>query len=274
MTYSMNFCPQCATPLVLAQRGGRERPTCAACGWVAFDPAPVGVAAVVQDAARRVLLVRRRTRFRAGMWCLPCGYLEGDEELRAGLARELHEETGLQASIGAVIAVHSNLDREPPFPVGIWLRATPTGGTLQANADADAVEFFALNALPEALAFETDRRVLAQLAAEHANPTATVRELSSEMHEFVRSKGWYAVDSKRPQTPRNLAISLALEAAEVLEHVQWRDQIADHAEWTGELADVMLYLLQLADLSGVNLTSAVRAKLQRNAGRVWDEPTS
>jgi len=227
----------------------------------------------VQDDAGRVLLVRR-TRFRAGMWCLPCGYLEGDEELRAGLARELHEETGLQASIGDVIGVHSNLDREPPFPVGIWLRATPTGGTLQAKDDADAVQFFALDALPENLAFETDRRVLAQLEAEHTNPTATVRVLTSEMHEFVQSKGWYAADSKRPQTPRNLAISLALETAEVLEHVQWRDQIADHAEWAGELADVMLYLLQLADLSGVNLTSAVRAKLQRNAHRVWDEPTS
>jgi ADP-ribose pyrophosphatase YjhB (NUDIX family)/NTP pyrophosphatase (non-canonical NTP hydrolase) len=266
----MNFCPQCATPLHSSLRGGRQRPTCPACAWVGFSPAPVGVAAVVQDEHGRVLLVRRNTSFRAGMWCLPCGYLESDEELRAGLARELREETGLETEVGAVVAVHSNLDRDPPFPVGIWLRARPVGGSLQASDDADAVEFFALDALPAELAFETDRRVLEQLLAERDRPDASVRQLASEMHAFVRSKGWYDPASKRPQTPRNLATSLALETAEVLEHFQWRDDIQDRAELAGELADVLLYLLQLADVSGVNLVAAVRDKLQRNAGRVWD----
>ena len=76
--------------------------------------------------------------------------------------------------------------------------------------------------------------------------------------DFVRGKGWYEPGSKRPQTPRNLAISLALECAEVLEHVQWRDEPRDMAAWAGELADVTLYLLQIADLSGVNLVEAVR----------------
>ncbi len=266
----MNFCPQCATALHTTLRGGRQRPTCPACGWVGFSPAPVGVAAVVQDERGQVLLVRRRTSFRAGMWCLPCGYLEGDEELRAGLARELREETGLEAAIGAVVAVHSNLDRDPPFPVGIWLRARPTGGTLQASDDADVVQFFALDDLPADLAFPTDRLVLAQLLAERDQPDASVGQLTGEMHEFVRSKGWYDLASKRPQTPRNLATSLALETAEVLEHFQWRDEIQDRAELAGELADVMLYLLQLADVSGVNLVAAVRDKLRQNAGRVWD----
>jgi len=46
-------------------------------------------------------------------------------------------------------------------------------------------------------------------------------ELTTLMHDFIRSKGWYAEDSKRPQTPRNLAISLSLEASEILEHFQW-----------------------------------------------------
>ncbi len=266
----MNFCPQCATPLHPTLRGGRQRPTCPACGWVGFSPAPVGVAAVVQDERGQVLLVRRSTSFRAGMWCLPCGYLEGDEELRAGLARELREETGLEAEIGAVVAVHSNLDRDPPFPVGVWLRARPVGGTLQASDDADAVQFFPLAALPAELAFATDRQVLAQLQAERDQPDASVGQLTSEMHEFVRSKGWYDPASKRPQTPRNLATSLALETAEVLEHFQWRDEIQDRAALAGELADVLLYLLQLADVSGVNLVAAVRDKLQQNAGRVWD----
>ena len=268
------YCIQCATPLTTSRRGGRERPTCPACGWVLFNPAPVGVAAVVLNAQGQVLLIRRHTSFRNGMWCLPCGYLEGDEELRTGLARELHEETGLHADVGEVLAVHSNTDRDPPYPVGIWMRARPTGGTLQANDDADLVQFFDLDNLPEPLAFETDRMVLDLLRTQHDHPDATIKTLTDDMHTFVRSKGWYEPHSTRPQTPRNLAISLNLEAAEVLEHVQWSDTVKDVPALAGELADVQLYLLQLADILGINLTQAVYQTLQRNQQRMWDEPTA
>ena len=58
-----------------------------------------------------------------------------------------------------------------------------------------------------------------------------IKELTEEMNRFVRSKGWYAEDSKRPQTPRNLAISLALEAAEILEHFQLRENAKDKENW-------------------------------------------
>ncbi|HEY4724320.1 MAG TPA: nucleotide pyrophosphohydrolase [Anaerolineae bacterium] len=72
-----------------------------------------------------------------------------------------------------------------------------------------------------------------------------IRELSEQMQRFVTAKGWYAPDSPRPQTPRNIATSLAIEAAEVLEHFQWEEAIADRPELAAELADVMLYLIRL-----------------------------
>ncbi len=87
------------------------------------------------------------------------------------------------------------------------------------------------------------------------------------MHAFVRSKGWYEPDSKRPQTPRNLAISLSLEANEVLEHFQWQDDLKDKDELASELADVALYLLQLASVSGIDLEQAILKKLETNASR-------
>ncbi len=90
------------------------------------------------------------------------------------------------------------------------------------------------------------------------------------MHAFVASKGWYDAESKRPQTPRNLAISLVLEASEVLELYQWSDAAPDKAELSGELADVMLYLIQLASISGVDLGQVVMEKLEVNYGRTWD----
>jgi 8-oxo-dGTP diphosphatase len=101
-----------------------------------------------------------------------------------------------------------------------------------------------------------------------------IQQLTQEMHKFVRSMGWYEADSKRPQTPRNLAISLNLEASEVLEHFQWGEKSVDQEELASELADVTLYLLQLASLSGIDLEQAVLGKLEKNYRRKWDEETS
>jgi NTP pyrophosphatase (non-canonical NTP hydrolase) len=96
-------------------------------------------------------------------------------------------------------------------------------------------------------------------------------ELTERMHAFVRSKGWYEPDSRRPQTPPNLAKSLVIEASEVLELFQWTDH-ADPAVLESELADVFLYLLQLADVSGVDLGAATLRKLAVNRDRTWDLP--
>ena len=98
-----------------------------------------------------------------------------------------------------------------------------------------------------------------------------IKELTQAMHAFVSSKGWYEPDSKRPQTPRNLAISLSLEANEVLEHFQWREDLKDKDELASELADVALYLLQLASVSEIDLEQAVLKKLETNASREWDQ---
>ncbi len=98
-----------------------------------------------------------------------------------------------------------------------------------------------------------------------------IKELTLEMHKLVTAKGWYEPDSKRQQTPRNLAISLSLEAAEVLEHFQWKDQATNSKEFRGELADVALYLLQLASVSGVDLEKAILEKIEINYGRQWDQ---
>ena len=97
--------------------------------------------------------------------------------------------------------------------------------------------------------------------------------LTRAMHVFVESKGWYADDSDKPQTPKNLAISLALEAGEALELFQWSDA-ADPDELAAELADALLYLLQLASISEIDLGQAVIAKLEKNYARSWPSDDS
>lgn len=99
-----------------------------------------------------------------------------------------------------------------------------------------------------------------------------LKELEERMHAFVKSKGWYDNGSPKPQTPRNLAASLVIEAAEVLEHFQWRESARDKNALAGELADVALYLLQLASVSDVDLEEAILDKLEQNQARNWPAP--
>jgi NTP pyrophosphatase (non-canonical NTP hydrolase) len=99
-----------------------------------------------------------------------------------------------------------------------------------------------------------------------------LRTLTQAMNDFVRAKGWYEPTSLRPQTPRNIAISLSLEANEVLEHFQWQAENFDREALSGELADVALYLLQLASLTGIDLEQAIQTKLAANFNRTWDQP--
>lgn len=99
-----------------------------------------------------------------------------------------------------------------------------------------------------------------------------LKQLEARMHQFVGSKGWYAPDSPKPQTARNLAASLAIEAAEVLEHFQWREDTSHPEELAGELADVALYLLQLASVTGIDLEQAILDKLAHNQTREWPAP--
>ena len=97
-----------------------------------------------------------------------------------------------------------------------------------------------------------------------------IKQLTDKMNRLVRSKGWYEPNSKRPQTPRNLAISLSVEAAEILEHFQFQENAKNKQELASELADVALYLLQLASVTEIDLEKAILDKIEINKTREWD----
>lgn len=97
-----------------------------------------------------------------------------------------------------------------------------------------------------------------------------IKQLTDVINQFVIDKGWYAEGSIFAQTPRNIAISVAVEAAEILEHFQFADTPKDTAELAGELADVANYLFQLAYLLDIDLEQAILDKLKLNYGRSWE----
>ncbi|PDW03706.1 nucleotide pyrophosphohydrolase [Candidatus Viridilinea mediisalina] len=99
---------------------------------------------------------------------------------------------------------------------------------------------------------------------------ATIQELTDQINQFVAAKGWYDPNTRFPQTPRNIATSVVVEAAELLEHFQFSDQAQDKAALAGELADVANYLFQLAYLLEIDLEQAIQAKLKLNYDRSWE----
>lgn len=160
------YCPLCAAPLSPARRGDRVRPVCPDCGYVQYRNPTVGVAVVLLDEGRILLGRRSAGSSYAGRWCIPCGHVEWDEELRAAAVREFAEETGLTVELGAVVAVHSNFHNPQQHTVGIWFAGTVQSGCLHAGDDLDRVAFFPLHR-PPSLAFPTDRMVIEQLCMEH-----------------------------------------------------------------------------------------------------------
>ncbi|MGY1457061.1 nucleotide pyrophosphohydrolase [Luteimonas sp. A534] len=96
-----------------------------------------------------------------------------------------------------------------------------------------------------------------------------IEELQAALRRFADERDWGQFHS-----PKNLAVSLSLEAAEVLEHFQWlteeQSRTLDDARRQAvahEIADVLLYLLQLSDRLGIDPLEAARQKLALNAER-------
>ncbi|HET7738981.1 MAG TPA: NUDIX hydrolase [Tepidiformaceae bacterium] len=124
-----------------------------------------GVAVIVRDAEGRVLMGRRATGEYAGLWCIPCGYVEWGEDIRDAAVREFREETGLEVAIGEVAAAHSNFHNPAQLTVGVWFHGTVTGGELAPlDGEFDTLGYHHPGT-PPPLAFPTDAAVLRDLAA-------------------------------------------------------------------------------------------------------------
>jgi ADP-ribose pyrophosphatase YjhB (NUDIX family) len=118
---------------------------------------------IVQDKSGSILLGRRAPGSTyPGLWCIPCGYVEYEEEVRSAACREFIEETGLEIELGDVFTVLSNFHNPATHTVGIWFFGKIIGGSPQAGDDLDAIDWFAPNNSPP-LAFPTDAVVLSML---------------------------------------------------------------------------------------------------------------
>lgn len=155
------FCPRCGTTLITRPVGDKPRRTCPACNYVHFTDPKVGVGVLVVEEGM-ILLVRRTMDPQRGKWSMPAGYLDHGEDPRATAVREVTEETGLEVEIRGLIDVFHNPPEQGGASIFILYEARRVGGSMQAGDDADAVGFFAPEALPE-LAFVSTRAAVEML---------------------------------------------------------------------------------------------------------------
>lgn len=102
-----------------------------------------------------------------------------------------------------------------------------------------------------------------------SDATTTVAELKKLVDDFVAERDW-----ERFHDPKNLAASIAIEAAELMEHFQWlrseelsavREDPEAMQAIGEELADIVAFTLSFASTMGIDLSSALREKMKKNA---------
>ena len=94
----------------------------------------------------------------------------------------------------------------------------------------------------------------------------SLEQTKSRLREFASERDWDQFHS-----PKNLAMALIVEAAELVEHFQWLTEDQSQtlppeklAEVEQEIADIQIYLIRLADKLGVDMEKAVNAKIELN----------
>jgi len=155
------YCPCCGHIMEKRFLFGRMRLYCPACGNVVFRDPKVGAGVVVEKEGR-ILLVRRAQSPGKGKWSLPAGFVEWDEDPKEAARRECIEETGLLVRINSLWDVyHYGHDFRGPGILIVY-RAEVVGGELRPSEEVMEARFFAPDEIPQDIAFESNRRILAR----------------------------------------------------------------------------------------------------------------
>ena len=84
-------------------------------------------------------------------------------------------------------------------------------------------------------------------------------EIKAKLNLVQKERNW-----KKFHTPENLAKSISIEAAELLEHFQWQKKY-DEGEVADELADVLIYCMYMADALDLDINEIILNKMKKNA---------
>jgi ADP-ribose pyrophosphatase YjhB (NUDIX family) len=157
-------CPCCGSLLVDKHVDDRTRQVCSSCEFV-FYQNPTPAAGVILIEGSEVVLVKRKYEPKAGMWTLPAGFVELDENVRECAVREMKEETNLSVELSGLFNIYSAFD-DPRASVVLILylaRRIEDGAELRWGDDAVDARFFHIDEVPAEIAFTAHRQALAEI---------------------------------------------------------------------------------------------------------------
>jgi 8-oxo-dGTP diphosphatase len=156
-----HFCVNCGAALMTRVVEGREVEACPNDSFVLWHDPKVSTAVVV-EAEGGIVLGRRSIEPGYGLWCLPGGFVNDDEDPAVAAVRECFEEISAPVEVTGLIGVFHIAKTDAPSMVGIAYRGRLVDGA-QAAAGAEMLEVgvFRLDSLPP-LAFSSHRAVVAE----------------------------------------------------------------------------------------------------------------
>lgn len=154
-----HYCVNCGTELVPRDIEGRQLEACPNDSFVLWRDPKVATAVVI-EVEGGLLLGRRAIEPGYGLWCLPGGFVNDDEDPAAAAARECLEEVSATVEMTGLIGVYHIPKRDAPSMVGIAYRGRlADGGRPQPGVEMLEVAVFQASSLPP-LAFPSHRQVL------------------------------------------------------------------------------------------------------------------
>jgi ADP-ribose pyrophosphatase YjhB (NUDIX family) len=128
------------------------------------NPSP-GVSVLIYKNDRVLIGKRSPGSFEAGKWCMPCGFVEYDEDFLSAASRETREECGLVVQLRSIIGVTCNFLAPSLHSIVVVFLAQPAGGTLAAGDDIVELQWAPMAGPFPELAFEADREIINRFAA-------------------------------------------------------------------------------------------------------------
>jgi L-aspartate-alpha-decarboxylase len=194
-----NYCPLCRSTLVKRKKEGVLRAFCPECDWTDYaNPLP-SVAALVQNPAGEILLIKRGVAPGKGSWALPTGFIEQHEDPETAVLRELHEETGVHGAVKRFIGVYTEKTALYGNVLLLGYEISLISGRPRAGSDTTQARFFPVKKMPK-IFFRSHRAVI----HDHLNTRAAVyiEVLKSKIteatvtHTHLYYKGSMGIDSR------------------------------------------------------------------------------
>ena len=148
------FCPYCGMKF----KFGSDK-SCEICGFKQYKNPLPGVSILISNSENQLLLGKRKNQSES--WCLPCGFIETNENFLIAAHREVKEETGLEIHIDSIVNVVSNIINFELETFVVVLLANIAGGELIPGDDIVELKWIDSNHIPS-LAFKADEFIINQ----------------------------------------------------------------------------------------------------------------